>query len=103
MGSGAMARSPKAACAEDCHRLEQLPNVGPAIAAELRRIGVEHPAELRQRDPLALYLALREATGRRPDPCVLDTFMAACDFMRGAAPAPWWHYTPRRKQQYSLA
>lgn len=96
-----MLKSPKAASAADCVRLEQLPNVGPAVAADLRRIGVKHPADLRRCDPFALYEALRRATGRRPDPCVLDTFMAACDFMRGAAPAPWWHYTPRRKQQYS--
>jgi hypothetical protein len=26
--------------------------------------------------------------------------MAATDFMRGAAPAPWWHYTAQRKQVY---
>jgi hypothetical protein len=31
---------------------------------------------------------------------VLDTFMAATDFMRGAAPAPWWAYTARRKAMY---
>jgi hypothetical protein len=28
---------------------------------------------------------------------VLDTFMAATDFMGGAAPAPWWSYTAQRK------
>jgi hypothetical protein len=31
---------------------------------------------------------------------VLDTFMAATDFMRGAAPSPWWHYTAQRKLLY---
>jgi hypothetical protein len=31
---------------------------------------------------------------------VLDTFMAATDFMTGAAPKPWWHYTARRKLVY---
>jgi hypothetical protein len=30
-------------------------------------------------------------------PNVLDTFMSATDFMAGAAPAPWWHYTAQRK------
>ncbi|HRZ61187.1 MAG TPA: helix-hairpin-helix domain-containing protein [Rubrivivax sp.] len=92
---------PKAAGAADCRELEQLPNIGPALAADLRRIGIRHPAELQGRDPLALYQALCSATGRRQDPCVLDTFMAACDFMRGAAPAPWWHYTPQRKRMYA--
>lgn len=93
-------KSPKAACAEDCGTLEQLPNIGPALAADLRRVGIEHPAELRARDPLQLYLDLCRATGRRQDPCVLDTFMAAVDFMRGAAPAPWWHFTAQRKRRY---
>lgn len=93
-------RSPKAATAADCHRLEQLPNIGPALAADLRRLGIRHPAELRARDPFQLYQALCRATGRRQDPCVLDTFIAITDFMRGAAPAPWWRYTAQRKQTY---
>jgi hypothetical protein len=91
---------PKAASAQACHRLEQLPNVGPAIAADLRRIGVEQPADLRGRDPYTLYQSLCRVSGKRQDPCVLDTFIAACDFMRGAAPAPWWRYTAQRKRIY---
>lgn len=93
-------KTPKAASAADCERLEQLPNVGPAIAADLRALGIVHPRELAQRDPLALYQALCRASGKRQDPCVLDTFMAVTDFMRGAAPSPWWAYTARRKQAY---
>ncbi len=93
-------KSPKAASAADCRTLEQLPNIGPALAADLRRLGIRQPDELRSRDPLQLYQALCQATGKRQDPCVLDTFMAATDFMRGAAPTPWWHYTAQRKQVY---
>ena len=93
-------KAPKAARAAECETLEQLPNVGPALARDLRRIGIAHPRELRGKDPLALYRALVAATGLRQDPCVLDTFMAITDFMAGAAPAPWWHYTPRRKLQF---
>ena len=87
----------KAAHAAECERLEQLPNIGPSIAADLRLIGVLHPQELAHRDALALYQALCKATGQRHDPCVLDTFMAATDFMRGAPALPWWHYTAQRK------
>ena len=93
-------KSPKAASAADCLQLEQLPNIGPALAADLRLIGIRTPQELRGRDPFVLYQTLCERTGKRHDPCVLDTFMAATDFMHGAAPAPWWRYTPLRKQQY---
>ena len=95
-----MVKAPKAARADDCQALEQLPNIGPTLAADLRRLGIRHPGELRSRDPFQLYQALCQATGKRQDPCVLDTFMAATDFMRGAAPAPWWHYTAQRKQVY---
>ncbi len=90
-------KSPKAASAAECSTLEQLPNIGPALAADLRLIGIHTPAELRGKDPFVLYQKLCAATGQRQDPCVLDTFMAATDFMRGAPAAPWWKYTPQRK------
>jgi hypothetical protein len=90
-------KSPKAASPAACLRLEQLPNIGPALAADLRLIGIERPADLRGKDAFILYRALCEKTGQRHDPCVLDTFMAATDFMRGAPAAPWWKYTAQRK------
>jgi len=93
----AVIKSPKAASAAECHALEQLPNIGNALAADLRLIGIAHPAELRGKDAFVLYQKLCAVTGQRHDPCVLDTFMAATDFMRGAPAAPWWHYTPQRK------
>jgi hypothetical protein len=97
-----MGAQDKARHAGECERLEQLPNVGPAIAADLRRIGVRHPAELARRDAFELYQALQHATGRRQDPCVLDTFMAATDFMRGAPRRPWWAYTAERKARFGV-
>lgn len=97
---GGIKAPPKARCAADCQALEQLPNIGPALAADLRAIGIRHPRELAARDAFALYRALCERTGRRQDPCVLDTFMAVTDFMRGAPAAPWWAYTARRKAAY---
>ena len=93
-------KPPKASHPSACEALEQLPNIGPALAADLRLIGVHSPRELQGRDPFVLYQALCAATGQRQDPCVLDTFMAATDFMRGAAAAPWWAYTPQRKVLY---
>lgn len=92
----------KAATAAECQRLEQLPNIGPSIAADLRAIGIGRPAQLAEADPLELYRALAEATGRRQDPCVLDTFMAACAFMRGGPAQPWWAFTAERKQRYGV-
>jgi hypothetical protein len=95
-----MVKAPKASHAGECETLEQLPNIGPALAAELRLIGIRYPKELAHRDAFVLYQALCAKTGKRQDPCVLDTFMAATDFMRGAAPAPWWAYTAQRKALY---
>lgn len=91
-------KSPKAAHAAECSRLEQLPNVGPAMAGDLRMLGIHHPSELAGCDALTLYRNLERHTGKRQDPCVLDTFMAIVDFMQGSAPRPWWDYTPERKR-----
>lgn len=79
-------------------RLEQLRNVGPSIAADLRLIGVRSPDDLRGRDPYALYDALCAATGVRQDPCVLDVFISAVRFMEGAPARDWWRYTKERKR-----
>jgi hypothetical protein len=77
--------------------LEDLPNVGKAIAADLRCIGVRTPAQLRGKDPFALYDKLNRATGVRHDPCVLDTFIAVVRFVEGGPARPWWVYTSERK------
>ena len=90
-------KAPKAASANECRALEQLPNIGPSLAADLRLIGIEAPTDLRGKDAFVLYQKLCAATGHRQDPCVLDTFMAVTDFMRGAPAAPWWKYTAQRK------
>jgi len=78
--------------------LEDLPNVGRSVAADLRRIGVRVPRDLVGRDPYALYDALERATGTRHDPCVLDTFIAAVRYVEGAPARPWWKYTAQRKR-----
>lgn len=97
-----MIKRPKATRGEDCQTLEQLPNVGPAMAGDLRALGLQHPRDLRGQDALALYRRLEALTGSRQDPCVLDTFMAIIDFMEGGAPRPWWSFTAQRKQQHGV-
>lgn len=90
----------KARSADECELLEQLPNIGPSLASDLRLLGVQHPRELAAKDAFVLYQTLCDKTGKRQDPCVLDTFMAATDFMRGGPPRPWWTYTAERKAVY---
>jgi hypothetical protein len=78
--------------------LEQVPNVGPAIAADLRLLGVARPDDLVGRDPYAMYDELCRLTGQRHDPCVLDTFIAAVRFLDGGPARPWWTFTAERKR-----
>jgi predicted GIY-YIG superfamily endonuclease len=79
-------------------RLQDIPNVGPAVAADLQQVGIPSPAGLPGRDPYALYDELCRITGRRHDPCLLDTFIAAVRYMEGAPKRPWWMYTAERKR-----
>lgn len=80
-------------------RLEDIPNVGPAVAADLRQLGITKPGELPGRDPYALYDNLCRITGQRHDTCLLDTFIAAVRYMEGAPKRPWWNYTAERKRE----
>jgi Pathogenicity locus len=78
--------------------LEDLPNVGKTVAADLRELGIRAPAQLKRKDPYALYDALNRRTGVRHDPCLLDTFIAAVRFVEGGPAKRWWTYTPERKR-----
>jgi DNA transformation protein len=90
---------PKAAHASEARVLMDIPNIGKSIAQDLRGLGVNTPADVAAMDPMAMYEALRTPMGQRHDPCVLDTFLAARDFMNGGPVLPWWHFTPLRKAQ----
>lgn len=78
--------------------LTDLPNIGPAMARDLRRIGIHQPSQLVGRSPYELYARLCEVTGFRQDPCVLDVFISVTRFMAGDLPRPWWAYTGERKR-----
>ncbi len=82
----------------DITDLEDIPNVGPSIAGNLRRIGIQFPQDLLGKDPYTMYDDLCDATGVRQDPCVIDVFIAAVRFMAGESAKPWWQYTPERKR-----
>jgi hypothetical protein len=78
-------------------RLREVPNVGPATAGDLLRLGVTDIAQLRDRDPDDLYEALCAIDGVRHDPCARDVFAALCAYARGEGARPWWTFTPARK------
>jgi Pathogenicity locus len=73
--------------------LEDLPNIGKAIAADLRRVGILGPAQLVRRNPLTVFRSLSKVMGKRHDPCVLYTLLSAEHFLRCGEVLPWWHFT----------
>src|SRR5690348_784652 len=84
---------------EVTRRLQQIPNVGPTIAADLIRLGVTCVEDLAGRDPNALYEQLCALDGARHDPCVHDTFTAIVSFANGEPAQPWWIFSRRRKER----
>jgi Pathogenicity locus len=82
-------------------QLEDIPNIGPALAKRLRAVGIHRPDQLKGKDGIKLYQKLNKVSGIRHDPCVADTFMAAVDFMKTGKGKPWWEFTPKRKKLFS--
>lgn len=84
-------------------RLEDLPNIGKAMAQDLRLLGILTPEMLVGRDPFKMHEALSRATGVRQDPCVIDVFMSVVSFMEGGDALPWWWFTSERKRLQSAS
>ena len=78
-------------------RLEDIPNVGKSIAGDLRALGIHTPEELATRDPLQTYLSLSNNMGKRHDPCVLYTLIAAKHFLKSGESIAWWRFTQAGK------
>lgn len=76
--------------------LQRIPGVGPSIAHDLWAIGVRHVADLRGKDPEALYRKLGQHVGSHVDRCMLYVFRCAVYFASNPAHDPellkWWHW-----------
>ena len=83
-------------------RLEDLPNIGSAIAGDLRGLGIHSPTQLAAMEPLATYLRLSTPMGLRHDPCVLYTLMAARHYLDTGEALSWWKFTDAGKQLLSV-
>ncbi len=90
----------KVARASEVKKFTDIPNVGKAVADKLVMLKLKSPQELKTKDAFALYTKLNKLTGMRHDPCLLDTFIAAIDFMNGAPARYWFYYTKDRKKKY---
>jgi DNA transformation protein len=78
-------------------QLEDIPNIGKSIASDLRSLGINDPQQLQTRDPLQTYLSLADGMGRRHDPCVFYTLLAARHFLQYGEAIPWWKFTAQGK------
>jgi hypothetical protein len=81
-------------------KFSDIPNIGPAMVRDFQLLKLKSPKDLIGKDPLKLYKKICKVTGVHQDPCVLDTYMAAIDFMNGADARPWFSYTAERKNKY---
>ena len=79
-------------------KLTDLPNIGPACARDLQRLGIQKPEQLKGMSGYELYDRLCESTRTRHDPCMLDTFLSVTSFMDGGKARPWWDFTGERKR-----
>ena len=88
----------KTTTARTPEKLEDLPNIGKRIAADLRKIGITRPAELHRQPSLDVFHRLGPVMGHRHDPCVLYTLLAVEHFQTRGEVLPWWNFTTAGKK-----
>ena len=62
---------------------QDIPNVGKVIEKDFILIGLKEPIELVNKDPYLMYKKLCNVTQQRYDPCVIDIFISAVNYMKG--------------------
>jgi hypothetical protein len=76
--------------------LRGIPGVGPSIARDLLDLGIRRVADLRGRDPQAMYERLCALHGAHVDRCMLYVFRCAVYFAETPDPDPeltlWWSW-----------
>ena len=79
------------------YSLTDLPNIGKAIATDLKKIGINSSSDLEKRNALTIFEELRTVMGKRHDPCVYYTLLSVKHFLRTAESLPWWKFTAQGK------
>jgi hypothetical protein len=83
--------------------LGDLISIGPAMLRDFELLGITSVRELARQNPQRMYKKMERATGRRQDPCVLDTFCAAVAQAKNprlaAEKCQWWWWSRRRKKR----
>lgn len=81
---------------EALKRLQEIPNVGPAVARRLAELGFDGAASLRGQDPEELFARTQAARGGPEDPCLLDTYRAVVAFADTGDTRPWHAFSRER-------
>ena len=74
-------------------RLQQVPNVGPRMAADLVKLGITSLEKAAGRNSDEMYPELCAIDAKRHDPCVRDVFAALVSQAEGHPARPWWGFT----------
>ncbi len=86
---------------QSVHALQALPGIGPSMAADLRDLGFQKPADLRGQDPEKMYVDLCDLRCQTVDRCVLYVFRCAVYAATNEAPDPellkWWRWTHMKR------
>ena len=83
--------------------LQQIPGIGPAMAGDLKRLGIRSVRDLKGRDPERLYRRLCRLEGHHVDRCVLYVFRCAVYYASTRRPHPdkllWWNWKDGKRIQ----
>ena len=82
--------------------LSNLRNIGKAMLADFRLLGITSVAQLATQNADELYVRLCVLTRSRHDPCVHDTFAASIHQAKTGEALSWWAFTPSRKQRQTI-
>jgi len=87
--------------------LEQIPGVGKSIARDLENIVIHAVADLKGKNPEALYEQSNRFAGVTQDRCLLYVFRCAVYFAETENPEPeklkWWNWKESTKSEVQNA
>lgn len=85
--------------------LQQLPGVGPSIAADLVQLGYRHPHQLRGADPQEMYDRSNALRGVVQDRCLLYVFRCAVhncvELDIDPEKRKWWKWMDHHLEKHS--
>jgi hypothetical protein len=76
-----------------------MPNVAKAAEKGFITIGLKQPIDLVDKDPYQMYQELCNITQQRRDPCAIDVFISAVEYMKGGKARKWWGFAQQRKEK----